>query len=108
MSEKKLIKTCMILVSFSYPCAIILQMDRHNTFEIRKYIQPLVQAITLQMDRQNNKPPSVVEISLQLRAKAPTLDQPDLRVEFMVQGKFSTLTIKLITIIYFLDFMISI
>ena len=29
---------------------------------------------------------TVLEISLHLCAKAPTLDQPDLRVEFMVQG----------------------
>ena len=37
---------------------------------------------------------SLVDIYLQLHAKAPTLDQPDLRIEFMVQGKRSSLTIE--------------
>ena len=37
----------------------------------------------------------IVEISFQLYVKAPILDQPDLRIEFMVQGRSSTLTITI-------------
>ena len=44
----------------------------------------------------------VVDISLQLHAKEPTLEQTNLRIEFMVQGRSSTLTIKKTTNIYFI------
>ena len=37
---------------------------------------------------------SVVDISLQLCAKAPTLDQRDLEVDFMVQGKAFNLDLQ--------------
>ena len=52
----------------------------------------------------------IVDIFLRLRPKALTLDQRDLKVEFMVQGKYSTLTYKQTTtnIFYiFSDFLLT-
>ena len=48
----------------------------------------------IQEDQASGLTKTIVEISLQLCANTPTLDQWDLRVEFMVQGKISTLTYK--------------
>ena len=48
----------------------------------------------IQEDQAGEVAKTTVEISLRLCAKSPTIDQWDLRVEFMVQGKYSTLTYK--------------
>ena len=50
--------------------------------------------IEIQWDQTSGVAKSIVAISIQVHEKTPTLDQPDLRIEFMVQGKSSTLTTK--------------
>ena len=71
-----------------------IHMEQPRKQIVRLVVKPMQNKKKKFMIQRYSVTKNIVEISLQLCAKSPTLDQWDLRVDFMVQGKISTFNYK--------------